>query len=74
MMTLKFFGFILSTSCFSLVRSSCDSIFVLTETLSENGTSTRLRPAMDISADSRGPLVEMGSLTTCTKTFCPALM
>ena len=69
--TPKFFGLMLCTSCFSLVRSSPFLIFDDTETFSWKGMSTIYLPAKLRSHVSRGPLVEIGSLTTCTNTSCP---
>ena len=43
---------------------SFDVIFFEILTPFANGTKTRKRPAMEISQDKRGPLVEIGSLTT----------
>jgi hypothetical protein len=45
-------------------RSSLLVIFFETLTALLKGTSTRYRPASDNSQDNRGPLVEIGSLTT----------
>ena len=69
----KPFGFNLVTSCLSLARSLSDLIFVLTLTFSEKGIITRKRPAKVISQVSRGPFVEIGSLTICTRTSSPFL-
>ena len=55
------------------LRSLDFFIFVDTETLFPKGNSTIYRPAKDISAERRGPLVDMGSLMICTSTSSPAL-
>lgn len=48
-------------------------ILALTDTLSEKDEDEVSLPAMDISAERQGgPFVEIGSLTTLTRTFCPA--
>ena len=70
-MTPKFLG---STPCamrLSRFFSSAERIFCEMKTFDENGTSTTLRPASEMSAVRRGPLVEMASLATCTMTVCP---
>ncbi len=51
--------------------SSEERIFCDRNTFEVKGTSTTLRPASDMSAVRRGPLVEMASLATCTITVCP---
>ena len=67
MMTPKFLGLIRSIKSFNRSFSSKSLIFWLTEILSEKGTNTRYLPAKVISEHNRGPLVEIGSLATCTK-------
>ena len=44
------------------------------DTLFENGISTTLRPASDMSQVRRGPFVEMASLAICTRIDCPLAM
>ena len=61
-------GFNFKNTFFRRFRSSADRIRLLTDTLSENGIKTRLRPAKDISDVRRGPFVDIGSFATCTKT------
>ena len=71
MMTPKFFG---STAAAMRLRrffSSAERIFCERKTFDEKGTSTTLRPASEMSAVRRGPLVEMASLATCTMICCP---
>ena len=51
--------------------SSAERIFCDRNTFDEKGTNTTLRPASEISAVRRGPLVEIASLATCTITVCP---
>ena len=51
---------------FSPDYNSLEEIFCETFTLSANGSSTTFLPAMDISAVSLDPLVEIGSFTICT--------
>ena len=51
--------------------SSAERIFCERKTFDEKGTSTTLRPASEMSAVRRGPLVEMASLATCTMICCP---
>ena len=58
------FGLMDCTSCLSRPFSACRLILLLTITLSIKGISTKLRPVMDISAESLGPLELMGSLVT----------
>ena len=70
-MTPKFLGLMLMSSCLRRARSALDLIFCDTETLSLKGMRTRYLPAKDSSEVSRGPFVEMGSLTICTTTSCP---
>src|ERR1044071_4949641 len=48
------------------LRSSLLEIFFETLTVVEKGTNTRYLPAIDNSDESLGPLVEIGSFTTCT--------
>ena len=72
-MTLKFFGFTLWMSWRRRARSSLDLILVETDILSAKGIRTRNRPAKDISAVSRGPFVEMGSLAICTSISSPTV-
>ena len=49
------------------LRSSRLSILRLTPTLEANGMYTRKRPASEICRVTRGPLVLIGSLVTCTR-------
>ena len=46
--------------------SALSVIFLETLIALEKGTNTKYRPAIDNSQDKRGPLVEIGSFTTCT--------
>ena len=64
-------GLIDCTSCLSRPFSACRLILLLTITLSIKGMSTKLRPVMDISAESLGPLELIGSFVTCTKMVSP---
>ena len=66
MITPNPLGLILFTSLISLSFSSLLAIFWDTETLSEKGTMTRKRPAMESSELILGPFVDMGSFTICT--------
>ena len=71
MMTPKFFG---STAAAMRLRrffSSAERIFCERKTFEVKGTSTTLRPASEMSAVRRGPLVEMASLATWTMICCP---
>ena len=52
------------TSCLSRPLSADLAILLLTITLSMKGISTKLRPVIEISADSLGPLELIGSLVT----------
>jgi hypothetical protein len=52
----------------SLFLSSALRIFLDTLTVSEKGTIRGSDQLMESSQDNLGPLVEIGSLTTCTKT------
>ena len=69
--TPKFLGLMLWMSCFKRARSSADFILEDTDTLSWKGINTRKRPGNDSSQVRRGPLVEMGSFTICTRISCP---
>ncbi len=71
MMTPKFLGNTAAAIRFSRFFSSFERIFCERKTFDEKGTSTTLRPASEMSAVRRGPLVEMASLATCTRTVCP---
>ncbi len=73
MITLKFFGLMLSINWRSLSFSSVVLIFCEIEILSPNGISTRYLPVRVISVVSLGPLEDMGSLTICTISSCPGL-
>ena len=57
-------GLIESNSCFKRWRSASRLIFCDTITPSAKGMRTIFRPAIEISAVRRGPLVFMGSLET----------
>src|SRR2546426_4885879 len=57
----------------SLARCSRFSILRETPTLEANGMYTRKRPAKEICAVTRGPLVPIGSLMTWTIFVCPRL-
>ena len=72
-MTPQFLGLMLWISCLSLALSSPLLIFDETETLSPKGIRTRKRPAKLSSPVRRGPFVEIGSLTICTRTSCPTV-
>ena len=72
MMTPKFLGKTPAAMRFKRFFASADRIFCERKTSDENGTRTTLRPASEISAVSRGPLVEMASLAICTM-ICPDL-
>ena len=71
MITPKFFGKTAAAMPLSRFFSSAERIFCDRNTFDEKGTSTTLRPASEISAVRRGPLVEIASLATCTITVCP---
>ena len=71
MMTPKFLGSTAAAIRFRRFFSSTERIFCDRKTFDEKGTSTTLRPASEISAVRRGPLVEMASLAICTMMFWP---
>jgi hypothetical protein len=52
-------------------RSSLSSILRDTPTWSDPGMYTRKRPGGEMLAVTRGPLVLIGSLETCTRRSCP---
>ena len=64
----KFLGLILSISSFRRFLSSVLAIFGNRHTFRKWGDDQK-RPGMVISQLSLGPLVEMGSFNTCTKTL-----
>src|SRR5438309_1537428 len=64
-------GTSLDTISRSLARCSLFSILRETPTLEANGMYTRNRPAKEICAVTRGPLVPIGSLMTWTIFVCP---
>ena len=66
--TPKFLGTILLIKFFNLSFSLADFNFCEIEILLEKGSKTIYLPAKDISEISLGPLVDIGSLETCTKT------
>ena len=68
--TPKFFGRMDSISLNSLSRSSVEPIFLEMAMVLLNGVSTINLPGTVISHESRWPLVEMGSLTICTRSKC----
>ena len=72
-MTPQFLGLMLLMSCLSLARSSPLFILVDTDTLSPKGIRTRYLPAKLNSPVSRGPFVDIGSLTICTNTSSPTV-
>ena len=61
----------LLTKVSSLFFSSFEEIFCEMLTFSAKGRSTILRPANEISAVSRDPFVEIGSLTIWAIIICP---
>ncbi len=65
------FGSSVATILRSRTRSSRSAIFRLTPTFEAKGMYTRKRPASEIWRVTREPLVPMGSLVTCTRTFSP---
>ena len=71
MMTPKFFGSTAAAMRFRRFFSSAERIFCERNTFEVKGTSTTLRPASEMSAVRRGPLVEMASLATWTMICCP---
>ncbi len=71
MITPKFLGKMDDAIRFSRRFSSDERIFCERNTFDEKGTNTTLRPANEMSAVRRGPLVEMASLAICTMTVCP---
>src|SRR5690606_27695948 len=62
----KFSGFIDDSKRVNRFLSALSVIFLEILTVLENGTNMIYLPAIDNSQDNRGPLVEIGSFTTCT--------
>ncbi len=71
MMTPKFLGSTAAAMRFRRFFSSAERIFCERKTLEVKGTSTTLRPASEMSAVRRGPLVEIASLAIWTMTVWP---